>query len=945
MRIQAIEAAQFGVLNIEQRVDFRPGLNLWISPNQAGKTTALTYLEWMLYGPQAARGQRDTAALKRWTPWSGAAPGGRLLLQPELPDWPRDLLVSARFADSTVQLIDAASKQVLDDRLTVAKSGEWDLGLRLLNLSRDSFRLSLQALQETLIEPLRGTSLRQMVTSDLGKLVENPDAVTIERLLAVLESPSFRFGDGPERTIREHKIEVTKELDILALEHAQLGQRLDEFRQLLSERDELAAQLKQQERVVQGLERQAHSLEMARNYYLLRISSQEPVAEVDSADWEREHPEYLQISHELEQEVDKLATQLEVVDQEIRHTGEELAQLEERYRAEERRLASPADGAPPGSQQLRETAVIVEQAHRDFKEACARADQLEQEIPGEQRRRFEKLEALYEPHRDNLTAIMEWQQEQLAINERLAGLRERRAELQVMSRVALPWYFYLGLLLAAFSWLPVRFTEDLGPYSWITWVMMTLILVIAALLIYPYWKLRRATGPAAQELRDVVRPAIDEGISKLAAQDRRRRRFAEMYEIDRNTWDQLVDNIMEYTQLGLRMREYSAAQRDVEMLKRRRDTAWVTVGEIHPLAPPGVDIGWLREQLELVGGPTVARDTLSTLSARIEENRKDLARLTAQREQYAVVLNQKLAPVGFGAQLQAGLKEALSQFRQVALSVRKLRARAERHTIYEESMRGIAMDEEEFETQWRQLGEGDRAQLSRLVATSSGYETACTRLKELATAQREAVAAREKLREAFDLLRDQLAKYGQIDREARRMKERRAAAEERQLLLERWEKALEVTRRIIDTLVTSAGQQAAPEIGRELRKTLSRAPIPGVRNIDLGPNLEVLVELDGAPASIPPRELWTYLSTGAQKQVALALRLSMARTASGRTSLPLLLDEPLEELDDERAALVFEYITQLAQSTQVLIMSSHERLYRWLLEQHPEVHELAITAP
>lgn len=941
MRILQIDAARFGALSIDSPIKFSPGLNLWISGNQAGKTTLLTFLEWMLYGPQSQRGQRDASALQRWTPWAGGQPTGRIIVQPELPDWPGEMMISVRFSDYFVQVSEYRTQKTLVDRVNVAKSGEWDLGLQLLNLSRDSFRLSLQALQETLVEPLRGGSLRQMVTSDLGKLVENPDVAAVDRILATLENPVFKLGLGPAATIREHQTAVTKELDLLGLERIRLEQRLGEFRELLGDRDALTAQLEQQERVVQGLERQTRQLDLARSHYLLRGAGQAAAPPAEDTDWQQQHPEYLQITAELEQEVTELSSQLELATQELERNQAELAHLESQYEQEQRRLAG-SGSSQLSAQQLRTAAAAVEAAYEETRKSRQRCKELADQVPEGIRARYEELEKLYREHHENLSAIIAWQKDRSETDQRMVKLRERRAELQIMSRVNLPWYFYLGLFFAAFSWILLPLGGQLGLFDWIPWMFMAILLAVAAILTYPYWKLRRATGPAATELRTVVKPQIDAVLEELAAQDRRRRRFLEDYGIERPIWDALVDNIMEFQQLDLRMREYNSSLRDLDMQSSRLSSAWVAIGELHPLAPPVVDMGWLREQLEFYSGGATAPDALATLQARIDDCRKDVARLSTQQQQYEQALAERLAPVGFAAQLQQGLRQAVDGFRQAAQLVRRHQQSAERQSIYEESARAMALDEGAFHDQWRQLTPVEQERLSQLAATREGFDTVCTRLTELGGAVRDATAQRDKLRGTVEQLREQLTDYARIDREAQQVNDRRADAERRHALLERWDKALNVTRRIIESLVDRAGAQAAPEIEREMKKTLDGAPISGVKDVSLGPKLELLVKIEGAPASIPPARLWTYLSTGAQKQVALALRLAMARTASGRTSLPLLLDEPLEELDDERAELVFSYVARLADSSQVLLMTCHERLYRWLLERHGEAHELDI---
>jgi len=943
MKVLQIDTARFGVLGIDSPVKFTPGLNLWISPNQAGKSTLLNFMEWTLYGPQPQRGQRSTAAIQRWTPWTGGQPSGRIVVQPELKGWPGELLVSARFGDYAIQAVEYRTQKPLADTIEVSKSGEWNLGVHLLNLSRKSFKLSLAALQETLVDPLKGRSLKHMLTSDLGKLVENPDVTTVDRMLELLENPELTLNDGPPLTIRTHRAQVTKEQDILAIERSQLEQRLGEFREVLSERDAAASRLEQQERLAIGLERQASNLELARNYYL-QVVTEQLAGDQDTEDSEEpEHPAYEQITPELQLEVGKAASQLELVEQQIRQAQDELRKLEERRQAEEQRQASSRTGSSRLSfERLQRHAQTVEQASSDMQTAQARCEELAVQVPDNVRLRYQEFVKLYEPHRESLSAIAEWHHNRADTDQALAKLRERRAELQIQTRVRLPWTFYVGLMLIGPAVLMPFLGSHFDIFTSAPWIIMGILLIISILLMSPYWRLRRATGTAATELRNEVNPAIEEGTAELTAQDRRRRRFIELYKINRPTWDQLVDNIQEYMQLDLRMRGYNAGCRDLEALKGRLDTAWVGVCEIHPLAPLGVDLGWLREQMAIYGEAPTGADELATLTTRIEDQRQDVRELVAQRDQYQSLLASKLAPVGFADQLKQGLKTALDSFNQVAARVQLRRMSTGQQSALADASRGLLMEREAFQRQWSVLSAGDAERLMQLVSSRDGFETVCTRLQELTAARRDAVAQRDKLRQAFHDTRERLATYGQVDRQAQQLSERDTVVARQHVLVERWDKALQIFKRILESLVDRASQAAAPEIDRALEETIKQAPIPGVKSIKLGPNLSVRLDVEGAPAHIPPDELWTYLSSGAQKQVALALRIAMARTASGRTKLPLLLDEPLEELDDERAAQVFHFIMQLAGTTQVILMTCHERLYNWLLEKYDGVNRLDI---
>jgi DNA repair exonuclease SbcCD ATPase subunit len=254
----------------------------------------------------------------------------------------------------------------------------------------------------------------------------------------------------------------------------------------------------------------------------------------------------------------------------------------------------------------------------------------------------------------------------------------------------------------------------------------------------------------------------------------------------------------------------------------------------------------------------------------------------------------------------------------------------------------MVMEESEFSEQWSELTEADQVRVMQLASTREGFETACARLPEVSRARKEAETQRESLRKAMDAVRDQLETFGRIDREAEQMQKGTEDARSRQQQVERWEKALKVTSRLVDSMVNRAAQNIAPEIERALKKVLDQAPIKGLREVRLGKNLDLEIVYDHAPAGLPADELLGYLSAGALQQLALALRLALARVASGRTDLPLLLDEPLAELDDERAQLAFRYIARLADSTQIIITTCHERQYSWLAEETGKASLLAV---
>ncbi len=940
MKIIEINTANFGGLKVDKPVRLSGGLDLWVAPNQSGKTTLFTFFEWMLYGPGIKRGTRDTNALRRWIPWGGGTPVGSIVIRPELKDWPGEMLTTAKFGENSIVLSEFNTQKTLTDRVVVNKNGEWNLGDQLLNLNRESFLHSICATQGNLLDPLQPGSLRRILTSDLGALVENPDLATVDRIQGALDNPLFILnGNSQPKSLKLLRHDIVKEIDFLQLEQTKLEQQLTVFKDLLTYRESVVTQLEQQERVIIGLERQVRQLELGRAYYLLHVGQGAVALEPQQAEQlELQYPGFGGITSELEREVDNLGGQLEAIERQLQTESEELAKLEANYSTEDARLKSSSDLSLriDSARQLRDIVATVESAHQDFRKAGQLCADLERRIPDKDRNRFIELEKLYAPHVEHLAAIMEWEKEELAINTKLARLRERRAELQILTRAPLPWTFYMGWLITLFAvvvWFYIA--PQMKPLDFLGYIIAGALLIVATFLISPWWKRRRTTGPAATELREEVLPGIEQGQSDLATQDRKRRRFIELYGIDRLTWDRLVENIISYSQLDMQMREYSSSNRDCETIGRRLSAAWMEIAAILPLAPLTVDMQWLAQQMQELSGASTELSSISELATKIEAQRLDVQRLNVERERCLALMQQKLEPVGLHVPAGEALRNVLGTFRSLADRVRTKRQADERATIIEQSSLGLYVSEHDFEQQWAGLSESDQARLASLGSTKQGFETVNARLREAGAARQEAETQREHLRKNLDSLRDELTKYGRVDRIAEELNQRTADANNKQVLIDRWDKALKVSASIIGSLVSRATQDAAPEVDRALKQVLSAAPIKGIKDVRIGANLELHLTVDGAASEIQPNELWTYLSSGAQQQLALALRLAMARTASGRTNLPLLLDEPLTDLDDERARMLFRYIAQVAKTTQVVITTCHEQLYSWLAEGIP----------
>ena len=89
------------------------------------------------------------------------------------------------------------------------------------------------------------------------------------------------------------------------------------------------------------------------------------------------------------------------------------------------------------------------------------------------------------------------------------------------------------------------------------------------------------------------------------------------------------------------------------------------------------------------------------------------------------------------------------------------------------------------------------------------------------------------------------------------------------------------------------------------------------------------------------------VSDGTRDQLYLSLRIaSIERQLEGNEPIPVILDDILVHFDDERAKLALGQLGELAERTQVLYFTHHERvrqLAREVLGERLQEHTLEVS--
>lgn len=109
--------------------------------------------------------------------------------------------------------------------------------------------------------------------------------------------------------------------------------------------------------------------------------------------------------------------------------------------------------------------------------------------------------------------------------------------------------------------------------------------------------------------------------------------------------------------------------------------------------------------------------------------------------------------------------------------------------------------------------------------------------------------------------------------------------------------------------------------------------------VALSPELDLSVYSNEAGRRLESRDV-QHLSKGARDQLLLSVRIAIAEYLSAHVgNLPLALDEPFAHWDDERFTQGMEFLVNMANRHQIILLSCHSWRYDYLKSSNPELYE------
>jgi hypothetical protein len=942
MRWHSIESASLGTLRLTQPLELAPGLNLLVAPNQAGKSTMFTMLEWLLYGVPGKGSRRNQAEVERWTPWNGAAPQASMLLAPEQAGWPELVRLDVPFGEFSPRLSDTATLADITSRLLIQANGTWNLGQLLTGLQREAYLASLYAPQGGLEAVLtaEGASLRAALTADLAELVEDPERANLDSALAQLDKPVFTLAGLQDTPVQmptlARRAEEQYQMWRGALDSAE--EKYDQLESLLAQRETAERVQAQEQDKLKRLEARSEELTLALAYY--RFTE---VARIEQSrrEWEPRLQEQPFLADFPNLAVDIKAWQVQTRE----HEGALLKQQQQLEQSQVKlqdyaQILKNNEAIQPQTarrDELATQAAELDAAKRELDKAEASVREHGEVADPARRLRFEELDRQLETARAAVPEVSDWLERQQQAQRAQAEQQQLAAELKRKQGTTSGGLLVAGIVLAvaglALALAGQRFIDPV----WLAYAVGGLLVIGGIVLAVLGQQQAGQAREARVELEKAVEPKLRVVEEQLAALNTDAQHLRVRHSLDEMAWAGLVQALPEYNSLRTRLDLYAQARREADAAQARITAAWSRVREIAADTPAAAARDWLAERQKLLDKLVDYRSRQQDENAREKDLARELERLRERSGQLRDDLARLLDKLGLADTARRDPEQAIRQHDALANEARKYQAVLGLLETTAGKAQHLALSQAEYGQRWEALDPARRQALAQLVPDEPAYTEASKERREALDQLAQARQVLDRARVEAGRLRERVAREEDVLAKRTEALQQERALRQSLSRVRVWRQALENLKSALAAIQTEYAGSLAPKITEELAAVLVQAPVPGVTQVAVGPHLELRLKVAGAPVDADPRELATRLSLGAQRQLALALRIAFARALSGEGeagfTAPLLLDEPLAELDDARSCEMLAYLGRLAQSHQVLLATCHAQQAQWLLER------------
>ena len=917
MRIERLQLIGFGRFGAKV-IDLAPGLNVISGPNEAGKTTLLSFIELMLYGAKKdGRMRRDYLPQHDlYRPWSGAPYEGTMVFRLE---GGRRIEVFRRFdrEREELRINDADTGKNLTMEFPEDKRGERLFASELLGMSRAVFVNSTLVRQLSLSEGFEETGdlsaalIKALSADDAG---DNSAAKALAMLQKALDTvgKTERGGRSKQlldelfrleeelRSARAHKQELVSikersaELEgMIAGIEGEL--RVIQSRLSSSRADLLAAQIAKAINHREKIEEHAAGVEQYKEFAAFPLGKRDEVTRLEDRRVDLEKAR---------------AKRREAVES----SQKELSGLRERLRP-----LLPYLSLPPNADremiELRTKRITAKDNLKILR------GQVSTDLARSEQRvnRYDELRQLFRAIGDDaVERLSRMVEEEEALKEDLLGLAEQagrsiwqRGPYKILAMGS--GILAAGSALAALVLFLLHGSGNLDTsFAWPAFGIIALLTgVVSALLARRHKRISQEGGDAAQRYEEKTRRR-----KELSTERRTILSLAGARDLR-----ELVEMRAELANLEQSLSDNTALIQQRRIPQLEDDLAAIEVRMLDLMGPVGLPEG-MRGQSVINESDTTTFISSFAASRELKE-KVDQAEQTLKSRQ-----NELSGLEKEGAEIAAKLAEIYGQagVRRFAEFQQKAESKhwydrhsrdLERHL---EALEGIlagrsieALGEELARA--REESANTQSTQSDTPIDEQTYERLERRVVQLKGDARE-------LRRERDELRGRIATMERSERDPGLIENEMELAEAEVVKIRERREALKTAISAIESASESLHADFAPVLNRAMGE-LAAAMTAGRYG-------EVMIDDDFTVATRSPESRSIVpiasLSAGARDQLYLAARMAMADLlAAGGESVPLLLDDSLVEYDLERARGAMAAVAGVAASRQVLLFTCHER--------------------
>jgi uncharacterized protein YhaN len=954
MKILRVEAEDFGCLS--GCIEFCPdGINLWIAPNEQGKSSLAAAICEALYGPPRPLGQRRghqrLAALRPLNE-------GAFRVQLDVDVNGRHITILRDFADGRVQVLEGGIHGTDITEEFRARGGEFEIGERLLGLTQGEFEKSVFASQ--------GEMDRVREAEDLTRVLQRiADAQGGDRTVAeAIELLEEQEQEYPLSTMGARGRRVR-----LSTEKTRLQQRIDELSSQIEQKEALRRSIAEKEQKLSQLEMELGEQRSEREH-LAHLVCKAELREIEerlrSEEDQREQVSQLEV--ELE-ELSAYATFPLVQQQNLHRWLDEIERLNEELLDLQKDLADKNREIDEHEGRIRRLGVIAEFTQQDRDDLLRLVERLQEaekamlqarkqldqehrrlETEGRTLERYEELLQAFDglsleerrvlrqavrAHRERQAQRTQASMKRDSANNTLERIEKDRARWKRLAKaLLLGGFLALGSSFLMMGWHLV---------AGISVLVVSALTMLAGAASWQTSKSRYADEYARAELE---RQQACEALRQLEQDEEKEQQHLEKLgqKLGLQTEEKVLSEFEELEALtqeteGFRRLHERHAEKEETLNQLRKDAgSW-----LERAALPSAEVSSCRLEMLLAEVDRALKLHSELETAR--QQRKDIEEKVRYKErrlhETAQAVEKLLSEVGLDQDLRG--EEAREAFDEAA-------KKAQRYQQIQSEMlpreRGRLLSTEEIQQLESRKEELER-EISQAESAESGEKLSMLDPEaDRITYQRRRDELSRRIEETQQQIYGLESEISEVLRESRdiaSLHQQRDELKSRLKRAERFEAALAVAKETLQRLATEVHEIWADHLN-EFASQAFAALLPHYQDPRFDHDLHFTFVHPEHPGRIDPasrRGRPPRLSGGTIEQIYFIVRAAIADfLACSSTRPPLILDEPFPHSHDERFLKGMQFLAEhLAKDRQIIIFSCHEVRHQWMLEQAPELRE------